>query len=120
MVMVNSHMLMVVFMKENGNLVRWKDTVNYIIQVKISHMKVSGKEMPLMEMEKFIMKNQVISKVNLILLILMNLMIIGIGLKESLLKILKKDLVHFTLLMVKSMLVNLNKIWLMDKVPSTD
>jgi len=90
MVMVNSLMLMVEFMKENGDLEQWMDMVNYTIQVRNLHMKVNGKEMLSMEMVKFTMKNQVTSLENLTFKTSMNLKIIGIDLKVNLLKTLKK------------------------------
>jgi hypothetical protein len=90
MVMVNLLMLMVVFTKENGDLEQWMDMVNCIIQVRNLHMKVNGKEMLSMEMEKFTTKNQVTSLENSTSKTSMNLKTIGIDLKVNLLKTLKK------------------------------
>ena len=56
------HTLMVVFMKVNGSSELWMDMENYIIQVVNKPTKVNGKEMLLTETERFITKNQVISK----------------------------------------------------------
>ena len=72
MVMENSHMLMEVFTKVNGNMVLWTVMVNCTIQVENKLMKVNGKEMLSMVMEKYIMKNQAITKGNLTIQILMS------------------------------------------------
>jgi len=82
--------LMAVFMKGSGSLELWMGMESSIIQVVNKLMKVNGNEMLSTETERFIMKNQAISKEISTTPTLMTLKITGKNSKENLLKISKK------------------------------
>ena len=84
------HTLMAVFMKVNGSSELWMDMENCIIQVVNKPTKVNGKEMLLTETERFITKNQVISKQISTTPTLTILKTTGRNSKANLLKISKK------------------------------